>query len=184
MQFEPILIPKKEILARLQYVKTTAGFYPYMESPIKWVTLPPKKLKKIRPCQTYVTGSALARAQEIYLHEGLWAGNYGCAFETYTHIPPIIEESDGVAYIADGTHRVYYSIQLNSPLSVIVITNPQIPYYSHPVHWDDVVYYRNNRIPEGVVKRHYNGPEDEARLLYRDFNAMFPNIQPSRRTCT
>jgi len=104
-----------------------------------------------------------------------------------TVIPPIIEESleeDGQTYrlINDGQHRVYVARQARVGITVVVArgVSPEYPYYAYPLTggWDDVQLF--DELPDGFLKKHYRRPKGY-QMLYRDFNAQFPGVQPVRR---
>lgn len=178
----PIHIPKQEVITRLRAVKCANGESPYQTSKITFEMLKPSSDYPL-PCQLYLLESGLSRALELFIHPlDLWFTAGGWAFENYTYIPPIIEVVDGVSYIADGTHRMFKSRSLQTEMTVIIIEEPSVLYYAHPVSWDDVLIYTDNRVPYGTKKRLYRGPKEEAKLLYRNYNAVFPNTQPNRST--
>lgn len=101
-------------------------------------------------------------------------------------IPPIVEEShepDGrtVLLINDGIHRVYAARTAGLPIQVVVVRGvpAEYPYYAYALRdgWADVKEF--DELPTNFQKKEYRVP-DRYRLLFRDFNALFPGVQKLR----
>ena len=101
-----------------------------------------------------------------------------------TLIPPIVEESveDGprtVWLICDGMHRIYAARSLGLTFSAVVVRNAAYPYYAFPTEggWRNVELL--DRLPAVRQKKVYRQP-DNYKALFRDFNAVFPQVQEQR----
>ena len=102
--------------------------------------------------------------------------------------PPILEEAflpDGrpVLLVADGMHRVFLSSSYDSShLSAIRVTNldPAFPYYAYPQarDWDKLVLL-DAKPPPSARKNYREGANPKR--LFRNYNALFPELQPPRR---
>jgi hypothetical protein len=101
-------------------------------------------------------------------------------------IPPIVEESrepDGrtVLLINDGIHRVYAARTAGLPIQVVVVRGvpEDYPYYAYALRdgWAGVQEF--DELPDNFQKKEYRVPESY-RLLFRDFNELFPGVQKQR----
>jgi hypothetical protein len=102
-------------------------------------------------------------------------------------IPPIVEESrepDGrtVLLINDGIHRVYAARRAGMPIQVAVVRGvpEEYPYYAFALSdgWASVKEF--DELPDSFQKKEYRVPESY-RLLFRNFNELFPGVQKMRR---
>lgn len=151
------------------------------------------------PAQRYVLTPAVAKILELRaallghavdifgLRGGAYVRTSENPDETVPVIPPIVEESrepDGrvVLLINDGIHRIYAARSIGAPISVIAVRDVprQFPYYALalPGGWADVVEL--DQLPDGFQKKEYRDPTNY-RALFRDFNAVFPGVQKTRK---
>lgn len=98
--------------------------------------------------------------------------------------PPIVEFAQNpdtgadIYLLADGMHRTALAIKQGYPLNIILVNGVSRPYYAHPLKgWSEVQVFEN--LPTGFVKKYYRNP-DNHKLLFRNYDIGFPNIQPKR----
>ncbi len=102
--------------------------------------------------------------------------------------PPILEEAflpDGrsVLLVADGMHRVFLSSSYDrSHVSAIRVTNldPAFPYYAYPQARDWGKLALLDAKPPPSARKTYREGANPKRL-FRNYNALFAALQPSRR---
>lgn len=98
--------------------------------------------------------------------------------------PPIVEFAQNpdtgadIYLLADGMHRTALAIEQGYPINIILVDGVSQPYYAYPLKgWSEVQVFEN--LPTGFVKKHYRNP-DNHKLLFRNYDIGFPNIQPKR----
>jgi len=152
----------------------------------------------IYPTQRYILKPIMRRTVELYksllsrgidimeLTGALWVkirDNDGVVKEFHL-TPPLVETTqntetgEDIYLLADGMHRVSLAIEQGYPINVILINGVSRPYYAYPLRgWSEVQVFEN--LPTGFVKKYYRDP-DNHKLLFRDYDIGFPNIQPKR----
>jgi hypothetical protein len=170
---------------------------PYADAHLKLVSASPDDLV---PAQNYLLQRSIDGAHELrdallehgldvfVLEGGAWVTAEGDgAAERFPVIPPIVEEShepDGriVWLINDGLHRVYAAREQRSDIAVVRISglSREYPYYAEARAdgWAGIPVF--DELPDGYQKKQYRVPT-AYKSLYRDFNAVFPGIQPERK---
>ena len=102
-------------------------------------------------------------------------------------LPPIAEESyekDGkcVMLVNDGMHRVVSAHRIGDRVNTIFITGVprEYPYYAYGFQggWANVVEFEE--LPDVFEKKDYRDPTNY-KALFRDFNAVFPGVQKTRK---
>ena len=187
-------IPLSKIEEKLRNVplKGYDGHKIYEHARINFTTMNPKELA---PAQKYVLSRNLYRTRILHdefilkgidtlaLDKGLL---YSTEYGSYYLIPPVVEvmhdeAGNDIHLINDGMHRIYTALQMEVPIMVTLISGvpERYPYYAAPAKngWVDVNVYSG--ISEVKDKRDYVDFENR-KDLYRDFNAVFPGVQPKR----
>ena len=154
--------------------------------------------RDIYPTQRYILKPLMLRTAELYqsllwkgidlmeLTGGLWlkVREDDGVIKEFHLTPPLVEiaqhrdTGEDVYLLADGMHRMALAIQQGYPINVILIDGVSRPYYAYPLKgWSEVQVFEN--LPTGFVKKYYRDP-DNYKLLFRDYDIGFPNIQPKR----
>lgn len=148
----------------------------------------------LTPCQYHVYPYALARVASIKrnpytaeIFDNAKVGSVEMENDDgvrFIHMPPIVEQINDnyndLLVIADGTHRLYYSIIRGYKYEycwLIENVNPRYPYYAKPIRggWASINIY--DQLPDNFIKRDY---VKNHKKLYRNYNGVFTNIQPER----
>jgi hypothetical protein len=188
---------REHLLAKLAETRLMGfdGAQPYANAKITLETLDTDDLV---PAQRYVLSPIAAKITELRaallpLGHDIFAPDGGLIVRTDEQdedipvIPPVVEESrepDGrtVLLINDGIHRVWAARTAGLPIQVAVVRGvpEEYPYYAFalPGGWADVVEF--DELPDNFQKKEYRVP-DQYRLLFRDFNRLFPGVQKVRR---
>jgi hypothetical protein len=187
---------RDELFARLRQVPLRGfdGARPYADARFEFVEA--LDTDRVTPAQNYVLREGVERILALRsrladrgidpfrIDGGVTIRTSEEPSRARTLIPPIVEESveDGartVWLVADGMHRVYAARSLGLTISVVLISNVSYPYYAFPLEngWDGVEQL--DYLPPVHQKKIYRQP-DNYKALFRDFNAVFSNIQLPR----
>lgn len=189
---------RNELIRRLHYV-TLAGskekVYEHAHIDLPFVH---NITDEIHPCQYYVGQKDLDKVRDLYqsiltYSEGeidIFNLNGYVEFvledseDVITITPPICEVSlesnfQRVTLINDGMHRMFLARLLWQNVRIVLITNPSQPYYAYPIPgkdpWSKVQIcnpiYVSAPIAPGLLKRCYRGTREEAKKLFRQFDA-------------
>jgi hypothetical protein len=136
---------------------------------------------------TLLREALLAEGHDIFaLDGGLWVRTSRDPGKRFPIIPPVAEEGvtrggREVLLVNDGIHRVATARSLGAPISTVVVRGApkKFPYYAFPLEngWDGVTRIRE--LEPGFVKKDYV-TKDGYKQLFRDFDALFPGVQPLR----
>lgn len=185
-----------ELIAKLRMVPLM-GFnqvQPYKGADIDIITV---HTDSLIPAQRYVLESGIKTIEDIrenFLKFGVDVFSLQCGVlftqpgsdEITPFLPPVVEETTDqngnmVLLINDGMHRISAARKANLPINVIRVRNvpEEYPYYAYPNPngWQDVTVLQE-LTPE-YKRKEYRVPEDY-KSLFRNFNAVFPNVQVSR----
>lgn len=145
----------------------------------------------LRPSQNYVLHSGVERITQlaeqfktehslnIFSLDGYLLFRIGGG-EEIPLTPPIVELDPSDGYIVcDGMHRIYAAKKMGVPIQCVVVSGHMWPYYAHPTEggWDAV---EEIETLTGDYKRKTYREPDDYKVLFRDFNAVFPGIQKER----
>ena len=191
-----------ETLQQVPLVGTPAE-RPYAHATIEWDVA--QKRAELYYAQLYLLKPQLEVIQSLALQLWKRLGHnpfrlaYGlrlvlaCAgdeavLQSFYWLPPILEEAflpDGrpVLLVADGMHRVFLSSSYDSArVSAIRVSNldPAFPYYAYPQarDWDKLALLEAR--PPPAARKNYREVATPKRL-FRNYNALFPGVQPARR---
>lgn len=191
------IIPITQVLSRLRQIRLLGHGQPQIYRDATLEIREQVDPNQLVPAQRYVLTTDFQRIHDLYLlfqQQGIdiFALQDGLLVwyeekEPIPLLPPIIEESvsesgEKVLLINDGMHRVYTARQLGKRINIILISQvpTAYPYYAYPLEkgWQDVVELE--ALTESFVKKYYRDQKNY-KALFRDFNALFPNIQKQRQ---
>jgi len=186
--------PFSDLVSKLREVRLVGFGQPLIYADSKITTRRVWDFSQATPAQNYVINAQVDRVLELrkalrdysvnifnldgyveYTHEG----------QEYTCLPPILESSsDAQGYqvdiVVDGMHRLMAARDGLNVINVIHIARvpSSYPYYAWPITWREVA--RVDKRPDKGGRKSYRREGDSYKDLFRDFNAVFPNAQPSR----
>lgn len=185
------------LLARLAETRLMGfdGAQPYAKAEISLETLDtdqlvPAQRYVLRPNVTKITelrAALLPLGHDVFQLDGGLIVRSDEQDDDIPVIPPVVEESrepDGrtVLLINDGIHRVYAARVAGLPIQVAVVRGvpEEYPYYAYALGdgWASVQEFDD--LPDTFQKKEYRSP-DRYRLLFRNFNELFPGVQKVRR---
>lgn len=190
----------EELLARLKQTRLKGFDQPLVYGDASLELMQGVDTDRLVPAQRYVLKPNVRRTHDlraalldkdidIFALEGgalFWADGID-EEEGIPILPPVVEESqepsgETVWLINDGMHRVYAAREAGLPITVVLARNvpSQFPYYAYALSggWDDVTAFED--LPDSFEKKTYRSP-DNYKALFRNFNAIFPNVQVQRK---
>ena len=161
---------------------------PYREGFIEFRTIDPNS---VRPAQFYCLTDVLQRLDTLNKAldkfgerlVGLMGGLRMLVDGRDFHlIPPVVEEHAESAcnLVCDGVHRLFFAREQGLLCNVLWISGVTWPYYGepNPDGWNDIVPYDDfdHFARSGREKRIYSTAAKAGKPVFRDFNAVFPNV--------